>query len=183
MILLRYVKIAMLCALLVLSVSTAYAKGLSLPNPLTPFTPPKAAVAGNLQTITVDDLKNALADANAQTSVLPTCVAGQPDPASGCMPSPYDATVTAGSDTRHGNCWAVLIQFATAFKASQLLPDHPGLALLQQKIFDAKSITTKNLIPDYVAHQCVDTFNDANKNLADIISKLGLKAVTLPAIP
>lgn len=173
-----------LAGLLVIgSMSFADAKGLSLPNPLTPFTAPTKAVAGNLQTITVDDLKNALADANAQTSVLPTCVAGQPDPASGCMPSPYDATVTAGSDTRHGNCWAVLIQFATAFKASQLLPDHPGLALLQQKIFDAKSMTTKNLIPDYVAHQCVDTFNDAGKNLIDITNALGLKAITLPAIP
>lgn len=175
-----YVFIAGALAYAVLSSHGAYAK---LASPLTPFTAPSTPVPGNLQTITIDDLKNALADANAQTTALPQCVAGQPDPASGCMPAPYDSTVTAGSDTRHGNCWAVLIQFATAFKANQLLPDHPGLALLQQKIFDAKNMTTKNLIPDYVAHQCVDTFNDANKNLADIITKLGLKAVTLPAIP
>lgn len=167
-------------AILALAIAApAYAK---LPNPLTPFTAPNAAVAGNLQTITVDDLKNALADANAQVSPLPTCVAGQPDPAGGCMPIPYDATVTAGSDTRHGNCWAVLVQFASAFKASQLLPEHPGLALLQQKIFDAKSSISKNLIPDYVAHQCVDTFNDANKNLADIINALGIKALAIPKI-
>lgn len=152
-----------------------------LANPLTPFTAPGAAVAGNLETITIADIQNGLDDANAQTSALPTCVAGQPDPAGGCMPIPYNATVTAGSDTRHGNCWAVLIQFATAFKASQLLPAHPGLILLQQKIFDAKNAVSKNLIPDYVAHQCVDTFNDANKNLADIVRALGIKAVALPA--
>lgn len=175
-------KRTILAGLLVLgAMSFAHAKG--LPSPFTPFTPPTKAVAGNLQAITIADLGNALADANAQISPLPTCVLGQPDPASGCMPAPYDSTVTAGSDTRHGNCWAVLIQFAAAFKASQILPDHPGLALLQQKIFDAKNLTTKNLIPDYVAHQCVDTFNDANKNLADVINALGLKAITLPAIP
>lgn len=176
----RAITLGLLAGLLIYGgVGFAHAK---LPNPLTPFTAPGTAVAGNLQTITVDDLKNALADANAQATTLPTCVAGQPDPAGGCMPAPYDATVTAGSDTRHGNCWAVLIQFVTAFKASQLLPEHPGLALLQQKIFDAKSAVSKNLIPDYVAHQCVDTFNDANKNLADIINALGIKALAIPKI-
>ena len=169
-------------AITALALAFAAPASAKLANPLTPFTPPKAAVAGNLQTITVADLTNALADANAQVSTLPTCVAGQPDPAAGCMPVPYNATVTAGSDTRHGNCWASLIQFVGTFQAQNILPEHPGLALLQQKIFDNEHLTAKNLIPDFVAHACVDTFNDANKNLADVVTALGIKAVALPKL-
>lgn len=154
----------------------------ALPNPFTPFTPPVKPVPGNLQTITVDDLKNALADANAQIISEPACSTLPQATNTPCMPAPYNASVTGG-DTRHANCWAALIDFVGQFQAQNILPEHPGLALLQQKIFDDQKLTTKNLIPDYVAHACVDTFNDANKNLADIINALGLKAVTLPAIP
>lgn len=147
--------------------------GKALPNPLTPFTPPAAPVPGNLQTITIADLQNALADANAQ----PAEVVAPGDLA----PTPFDATVTGG-DVRHGNCWAALIKFDGAFTASQILPDHPGLALLQQKIFDAQKLTSKNLIPDYVAMACVNTFNDAGKNLADVIRALGIQAIAIPKI-
>lgn len=159
--------------------SPAFARG--LPNPLTPFTPPKAPVAGNLQTITLDDLKNALADANAQIISEPACSTLPQATNTPCMPAPYNASVTGG-DTRHANCWAALIDFVGQFQAQNILPAHPGLALLQQKIFDDQKLTTKNLIPDYVAHACVDTFNDANKNLADIVNALGLKAIALPKI-
>ena len=124
-----------------------------------------------IQTVTLDDLKNALADANAQT------------PAPGVtQPAPYNASVTGG-DVRHGNCWAALIDFVSKFQAQNVLPAHPGLATLQQKIFDDQQLIGKPLIPDYVIMNCALTFNDAQLNLVQVANWLGLRALPIPKLP
>jgi len=162
-------RLSLLASLCILSISAADAK---LASPLTPFTPPKAAVPGNLTTLTIADLTSALASANAQTN-LPNGVT---------QPAPFNATVTGG-DTRHGNCWAALIQFAQGIKAQQLLPSQMGLATLQQTIFNDQQLVGRPLLPDYVVTNCALTLNDANMNFIQIVNALGLKAITMPKIP
>lgn len=160
----------LLIAALLLSVAPVHAKG--LPSPFTPFTAPKTAVAGNLTTLTIGDLTAALASANAQIN-LPNGVT---------QPAPFNASVTGG-DTRHGNCWAALIQFAGGIQAQNLLPSQLGLATLQQTIFNDQQLVGRPLLPDYVVTNCALTLNDANMNFLQIVNALGLKAITLPKIP
>lgn len=158
-------KTLLLSTALILALTSAHA------NPLT-----------QLQTITVTDLQNALADANGQTPpagvIEPAPLTAQP----GMPPGAVIPSVTAGSDTRHGNCWAALIVFLQNWQATNVLPKTSGLALLQQKIFDDQQLLGKPLIPDYVVTQCALTFNDAQMNLAQIAGLLGIKAITLPKI-
>jgi hypothetical protein len=154
---------------LLFAATSAHAK---LPSPLTPFTPPKTAVKGNLTTLTINDLQSALASANAQTN-LPNGVV---------QPPPFDSTVTGG-DTRHGNCWAALIRFASGIKTQQLLPSQMGLATLQQTIFNDQQLVGRPLLPDYVVTNCALTLNDANMNFVQIINALGLTAIAIPKIP
>lgn len=158
-------------ALLALLLSSSAVSAAGLPSPFTPFQAPKAAVSNNLTTLTVGDLTAALASANAQTQ-LPSGIV---------QPAPYNATVTGG-DTRHGNCWAALIQLAGTIKAQQLLPSQMGLATLQQTIFNDQQLTGRPLLPDYVVINCALTINDAAMNFNQIITGLGLKAITVPKL-
>lgn len=166
----------LIIAALLLSVSPTFAKG--LPSPFTPFTAPKAAtpsIQGGLvqvQKLTVADLTSALNLANSQTT-LPVGVT---------QPAPYNATVTGG-DTRHGNCWAALIQFANGIQAQNILPGNLGLATLQQTIFDDQQLVGRPLLPDYVVTNCALTLNDANMNFIQLTTALGVKAIALPKIP
>lgn len=125
-----------------------------------------------VQTFTVSDLQNALALANAQTN-LPVGVT---------QPAPYNTTVTGG-DTRHGNCWAALIQFAQGIQANNVLPNQLGLATLQQTIFDDQQLVGRPLLPDYVVTNCALTLNDANMNFLQLTTALGVKAITIPKLP
>ena len=152
---------------------TANAKG--LPNPFTPFTPPSktsAAAKGSLVTLTVADLSNALALANGETN-LPNGVT---------QPAPFNASVTGG-DTRHGNCWAALIQFANGIQAQNVLPNQMGLATLQQTIFNDQQLVGRPLLPDYVVTNCALTLNDANMNFVELTTALGVHAITIPKLP
>lgn len=171
-------KTLILAALLGVWAAPSHAAG--LPSPFTPFQAPKKAVSNPVstaKTLTKDDLTAALADANAQTGAVGP--GGTPEPAP-YVASTVGVMVTAGSDTRHGNCWAALIDFQTTFLATNPLPGQLGLALAQQKIFDFKAVSGKPLLPDYVTHNCVDTFNDAGMELAQITAMLG---IALPKIP
>lgn len=125
-----------------------------------------------VQTFTISDLQNALALANAQTQ-LPVGVV---------QPAPYNSTVTGG-DTRHGNCWAALIQFSQGIQANNVLPNKLGLATLQQTIFDDQQLVGRPLLPDYVVTNCALTLNDANMNFLQLTTALGVKAITIPKLP
>jgi hypothetical protein len=112
-------------------------------------------VAPNLQTFTVDDLKAALADANAQTP----------------------------PDTRHGQCWEAAIPVVENFQLQlkQGLPAGPGLAQLMQKTFNLKS--SKSQIPDALVQACALTLADLNLTLAQFAGMIGVHAITLPKLP
>lgn len=136
----------------------AFAAG--LPNPLTPFTPPKSAVgtssiSAGVQAITLDDLKAALADANAQTP----------------------------PDTRHAQCWGALIPFVENYQAASILPTKPGLALLAQKTFDLQQAAGKPLIPDSIVTACALTVSDLKLDVAKLAGFLGIQAIVLPKLP
>ena len=166
---------SLILALMLTGVGGAPGSAKGLPNPLTPFTPPKTAVANpitQVQKFTVADLTNALALANAQTN-LPNGVT---------QPPPFNATVTGG-DTRHGNCWAALIQFANGIQAQNVLPNQAGLATLQQTIFNDQQLVGRPLLPDYVVTNCALTLNDANMNFVQLTTALGVTAVAIPKLP
>lgn len=114
-----------------------------------------SAHAGIIQKITVADLQNALDDANAQ----------QPP------------------DTRHSQCWAMLIPWVQAWQIANVLPSKPGLALLIQKTFDAKQLASKPLVPDNVVVACALTLSDINLSLAQFTAALGITAIAIPKLP
>jgi len=105
--------------------------------------------------ITVDDLKAALADANAQVP----------------------------PDTRHAQCWAALIPFVENYQAVSILPTRPGLALLAQKTFDLQQAAGKPLIPDAVVTACALTVSDLKLDVAKLAGLLGVQALILPKLP
>lgn len=164
----------LILAALLLSGASSFAHAKGLPSPFTPFTAPSktsAAAKGSLATLTIADLQAALASANAQTAL----------PVGQVQPAPYNTSVTGG-DTRHGNCWAALIQFAGSIQANNLLPSQLGLATAMQTIFNDQQLVGKPLLPDYVVLNCALTFNDANQNLLTLTTLLGVKAITLPKL-
>lgn len=108
-----------------------------------------------VQTITVEDLQNALNDATSQTP----------------------------PDERHAQCWAALIPFVQNYNATSILPTSPGLALLAQKTFDLQQTAGKPLIPDNVVTACALTFSDLQLDVAKIAGLLGIHALTIPALP
>ncbi len=110
-------------------------------------------VVPSLQTFTVDDLKAALADANAQTP----------------------------PDTRHAQCWEAAIPVVENFKLEAVVPPRPGLAQLMQKTFNLKS--AKSQIPDGLVQACALTIADLNLTLAQFAGMIGIRAVALPKLP
>jgi len=109
----------------------------------------------HIQQITVADLQNALADANAQTP----------------------------PDTRHAACWSALISFLQNYQAPSLLPNKLGLALLIQKGFDLQQAAGKPLIPDAVITACALTVADLKLDMAKLAGLLGVTAIVLPKLP
>lgn len=116
----------------------------------------KADIISKIQTITLADIQEALADANAQTP----------------------------PDTRHAQCWQVLVPWVTAWQgANGILPSKLGLALLMQKTFDLKQLAAKPLVPDAVVTGCALTLYDINMTLAQLTGALGIKAIAIPKLP
>lgn len=139
----------------------------SVPTPINPLTA--------LANITLADLQNALKESNAQV----------PSANSPLIQPPYNSTVTANSDSRHGNCWAALIQFVTGWQngVGNILPNQLGLATAAQTYFDDQNLLGKPLIPDYVVTNCALTVADLQTSFANLALAVGIKAAPLPSLP
>jgi hypothetical protein len=139
-----------LVALTLLSAPALAAQGLQ---------PPLAA----LQTFTIDDLKVALADANAQKP----------------------------PDTRHAQCWQALIDFIPTIPIPQVGPPPKKLggALALQKWFDTQA-GSKSLLPDSVVQACALTMADLRVDAAKLAVMVGAGVanpiklpIPLPVLP
>jgi hypothetical protein len=132
-------KRAALAAIFALAVASAEAGPAPAPNPL--------------QRFTVNDLKAALADAQAH------------------------------GDTRHAQCWEAAIPIAEQWQIPVKPPSAPGLASLAQLYFDAQALRGQPLVPDSLVTACALTTYDLRIALAEFAALLGVQAIPLPHLP
>ena len=111
-------------------------------------------IAG-VQNFTIQDLQNALADANAQVP----------------------------PDTRHGQCWAALIPFVQGINPNGILPKSAGLAQVIQKGFDLQVTLGKPLFPDNVVQACSLVVSDLNSSFVKLAGAVGLVAAAPIKVP